>query len=227
VGGCTNCAEKSGCDDRKGTMLEAVDDVLARVYPSRTWGEVDDDARGDGGVTEEEGVALAEELAAELDAATFWVRGDECDAIWILCLGRTPCVAQVRDFGVSPPDEWAVAQGPIRELYLRVVLSPLARLAAVQEVVLEAERADGGWVVKEKPRAGVYDAPLLRRLQRLVAILPAYDLVSVDFGDISAPPPEFSPGEWPALYGAPAPSVANYLFFAQPATMVTTRVVAA
>ncbi len=32
------------------------------------------------------------------------------------------------------------------------------------------------------PRAGVYDAPLLARMQKLVAILPAYELLHVDFG---------------------------------------------
>ncbi len=234
MGGCTNCSSKSGCDDRKGTMLEAVDDALARLYPTRTWGEPDDEARLGAGLREDEGIALAEELAGELSAATFWRPGgggepgdDGCDSIWILCLGRTPCIAQVRDFGVAPPAEWALAQGPIRELYLRLVLSPLARMAAVQEIVLEAEPADerdadAGWIVRERPRAGVYDAPLLRRMQRLVAILPAYDLLHVDFGDISAPPPDYDPGAWPALYGAPAPAVANYLFFAQPATMVST-----
>lgn len=231
-------------------MLGEVDAALARLYPTRTWGEVDDDARAPDVITDDEGAALAEELAGALDAATFWRPAgladdlvdvdDGCDAIWVLCVGRTPCIVQVRDFGVAPPAEWAIAAGPIREVYLRVVLSPLARLAAVQEVVVEAERAGpgprddddggddgGGWLVRERPRAGVYDAPLLRRMQRLVATLPAYGLTHVDFGDISAPPPGFDPGAWPALYGAPAPAVANYLFFAPPATMATTRLIAA
>jgi hypothetical protein len=228
VGGCTNCGSKAGCDHRKGDMMASVEDVLARAYPSRTWGEVDDAAAVaalvGGGVGADEGAALAEELAAELTAATFYVPGapeDLCDYVYVLALGRPPCLLQVRDLGASPAD---LEPGPIRELYLRVCLSSLARLAAVQQIAMEADPVPGdvGWIVRETRRAGVYDAPLLRRLQRLVALLPAYDLVSVDFGDISAPPPGFHPGSWPALYGGAAPAVANYLFFPEPATLVTT-----
>jgi hypothetical protein len=224
VGGCTNCQGKSGCDDRKGSMLATVEDVLARAYPGRTWGEPA--ALVDGGVGADEGAALAEELAAELAAAAFYVPGPPealGDAVWVLALGRTPCLLQVRDLGVGDLGAPTDAAAPISELYLRVCLSSLARVAAVQQVALEATPdGAGGWWIDERPRAGVYDAPLLRRLQRLVAILPAYDLLPLDFGEISAPPPGFQPGRWPALYGAPAPATANYLFFPEPATMVTT-----
>jgi hypothetical protein len=222
VGGCTNCGSKTGCDHRKGEMMASVEDVLARAYPSRTWGEPDDTALLGGGVGEDDGAALAEELAAELSAATFYVPGapeDLCDYVYVLAIGRPPCLLQVRDLGGSPAE---LERGPIRELYLRVSLSSLARLATVQQIALEADPVPGGWIVREHRRAGVYDAPLLGRLQRLVALLPAYDLVSVDFGDISAPPPGFDPGAWPALFGAPAPAIANYLFSPEPATLMTT-----
>jgi hypothetical protein len=222
VGGCTNCGSKTGCDHRKGEMLAAVDEVLARAYPSRTWGEPDDDALVAAGGGDGVGAALADELAGELDAATFYVpgaAGDLCDYVYVLALGRPPCLLQARDLGASPAD---LEPGPIRELYLRVCLSSLAPLAAVHQLAMAGDPVPGGWVIREERRAGVYDPPLLRRLQRLVALLPAYDLVSVDFGDISAPPPGFHPGGWPALYGAPAPATANYLFFPEPATLVTT-----
>ncbi len=208
-------------------MMSSVEDVLARLYPTRTWGELDDDARLHG-VSEEDGIALAEELATELDAATFYVAGgpeDSCDYVYVLCMGRTPCLLQVRDLGVAPPPDSEEWRGPIRELYLRICLSSLAPMAAVQQVALDGDPdGDGGWVIRERPRAGVYDAPLLRRFQRVVAVLPAYDLLSVDFGDISAPPPGYHAGVWTELYGAgfQEPAVANYLFFPQPATMVTT-----
>lgn len=223
VGGCTNCGSKSGCDHRKGEMLEAVDDALARLYPSRTWGvpRAPEAGRGADG----EAAALADELAQELDAAVFVRPGDageHCDFLYILCVGRPPCAIQVRDQGVPPPAEWE-RETTITESYLRVALSSLARMAVVQEVTLEV-RGDGqggGWLVRELPRAGVYSAPLLRRFQRLVAILPAYDILHVDLGDISGPPQGFEPGEWPALF-AGTPAVTNYLFYPQPATMVTT-----
>jgi hypothetical protein len=226
VGGCTNCKGKSGCDHRKGAMLADVDTALARLYPTRTWGEPDD-ADVDP-VSVADLAALAEELAGELKAATF-VRpgGDDeaCDFIYVLCLGRAPCIVQVRDHDVAPPAEWHGAER-IDEQYLRIAVGQRVRMAAVQQVSIDARPADGGWLVREAPRAGVYDAPLLHRLQKLVAILPAYDLAHLDFGEIAHAPPEFAPGVWRDLYGG-APAIANYLFYAQPTTMTATAFVAA
>ena len=66
--GCTNCAAKPGCEDRKGPMLATVDDVLARLYPSRTWGEARDEH--DSSLPSDELAGLADELASTLAAAT-------------------------------------------------------------------------------------------------------------------------------------------------------------
>jgi hypothetical protein len=225
VGGCTNCKSKTGCDDRKGDMLSTVDEVLERTYPSRTWGEPTDEALLAGGATPEDGAALAEELALELKAAAFYLPGEPeelCDYVHVLCLGRTPCIVQVRDLGVEIPEEWDPAGPPIVERYLRIALSSVARVAVVQEIAVEASFHDGVWIFKETPRAGVYDAPLLPRFQRLVAILPAYDLLHLDFGDINTPPPGFHPGHGGTHWGGGEPVVANYLFFPQPATMART-----
>lgn len=230
MGGCTNCKGKAGCDDHKSSMMGEVERALEALYPTRTWGEADD--AHPAGLSFDELEALADELAAELNAATFVRQGGDdeaCDYIYILCMGRAPCVVQVRDHEVAVPDEWrgqgdaAAADGAamIRELYLRVVVSQRARLAAVQQVAVELIAADDGFLARELPRAGVYDAPLLSRMQKLVAILPAYELTHVDFGDIAHAPPGFAPGVWKELYGA-APSIANYLFYAQPTTMIST-----
>jgi len=35
--GCTNCGNKGGCDTRKHEMFGAVDEALARLYPTRRW----------------------------------------------------------------------------------------------------------------------------------------------------------------------------------------------
>jgi hypothetical protein len=218
MGGCTNCKGKSGCDDHKGTMMASVEAALERLYPTRTWGEVED-----GGADAFEDLeALADEFAQELRAATFVQRGDEnepCDYIWILCMGRTPCVVQVRDHGVAMPEEWGSVDA-IEEMYLRVVISQRARFAAVQQVAVEYVNG----VVRQKPRAGVYDPPLLHRMQKLVALLPAYELEHVDFGEIAHAPREFSAGVWAELYGG-QPSIANYFFYPQPTTMVSTQVI--
>lgn len=228
MGGCTNCKGKAGCDDHKSTMMGEVEQTLEALYPTQTWGEPDDSVAV--GLPLEDIEALADELSAELRAATF-VRpgGDDepCDYIYILCLGRAPCVVQVRDHGVAVPEEWlGEAAPPIHELYLRVVISQRAKLAAVQQVAIELVPSPGGFMVHERPRAGVYDPPLLARMQKLVAILPAYELTHVDFGEIAHASPSFAPGAWEALYGA-KPAIANYFFYPQPTTMVATTFVPA
>jgi hypothetical protein len=81
----------------------------------------------------------------------------------------------------------------------------------------------GGWLTRERPRAGVYDAPLLPRMQKLVATLPAYDLLHIDFGEIAHAPPGYAAGDWRELFGG-EPAIANYLFYPQPATMITSAV---
>jgi hypothetical protein len=226
MGGCTSCGEKKGCDHRKGEMFAVLDDVIARLYPTRRWGEPDDDARFAAGVDEEDGQALAEELATELEAATFYRPGGEdeyCDYIYVLCLGREPCAVQLRDGEVATPDELADGER-LDEQYLRVCLSNLARIAGVQQVGMTVERRGDELLVRELPRAGVYDAPLLRRFQRLVSLLPAYGITHLDFGEISAPLPGFDPGDYLARYGA-EPHRANYVFYPQPSTTEVTTLV--
>src|SRR5437868_7062697 len=122
-------------------MLATVDDTLARLYPSRTWGEARDDEST--GLPEDELAGLADELASTLNAATFVRLGDEtepCDYIYALCLGRTPCILQVRDHGVAVPAEWRDAGDRIDEQYLRLVISHRARVAAVQQVAVTLVR---------------------------------------------------------------------------------------
>ncbi len=226
--GCTNCKSKTGCDHRKGAMMASVDQALEQLYPTRTWGEPDD--REVAGLPPDELAALADELASTLGAATFVRSGGDdepCDFIYVLCMGRTPCVVQVRDHGVAVPAEWhaATATGSISELYLRLVVSQRARVAAVQQVAVELVRASTGYLVREQPRAGVYDAPLLPRMQKLVATLPAYELLHVDFGEIAHAPPGYHAGTWRELFGG-EPAIANYLFYPQPTTMIATGFIA-
>jgi hypothetical protein len=227
--GCTNCNSKTGCDHRKGAMMASVDQALEQLYPSKTWGEPDDQEVA--GLPADEVAALADELASTLGAATFVRTGGDdepCDYIYVLCMGRTPCIVQVRDHGVAVPSEWhtATATGSLSELYLRLVVSQRARVAAVQQVAVDLVRTDAGFLVREQPRAGVYDAPLLSRMQKLVATLPAYELLHVDFGEIAHAPPGFHAGAWRELFGG-EPSIANYLFYPQPTTMIATGFITA
>ncbi len=224
MSGCTNCKGKEGCDDRKVPMMGEVERALEELYPTRTWGEPEDHVCV--GMPADELSALADELAGELKGATFVQHGaddEPCDYIYVLAMGRTPCIVQVRDHGVAVPAEWRDIHA-IEEMYLRIVISHRARVAAVQQVAIDLVRDGESFLVRERPRAGVYDAPLLHRMQKLVAILPAYDLLHVDFGDIAHAPPGFSAGTWTELYGA-KPSIANYLFYPQPTTMISTTLI--
>lgn len=206
-------------------MLRAVEEALARLYPGRRWGQPDDLVRFEAGVSPALADRLCEELASELRASVYLQEGgpeEYCDYLYVLCMGREPSLVQVREGTPAPPE--LLDGGPIRELYLRVCLSTMAPMAAVQQTALELE--DGGemWLVRELPRAGVFDAPLLPRMQRLVAVLQRQGILHLDFGEISAPPPGYHPGEYGARYGG-QPDVANYLFYPQPTTMQRTSCV--
>ncbi len=201
-------------------MFSELATVLDRLYPTKTWGESDELAGLGAGIGETDAQWLAEELGQELRASTFFRSGEEdeyCHYIYMLCVGREPSLVQIRDGGVPLPEElWSE---PANELYLRICLSQIARVAGVQQVAFALEPIeDKRCLVHEIPRAGVYDAPLLHRFQSLVAILPSYGITHLDFGEISAPPPGFHPGEYSALYGS-VPDTANYLFYPHPATM--------
>jgi len=200
--------------------MAAVDEALLRLYPTRRWGEPDDARSFGAGVSAREGRALAATLARELKAATFYQPGAEdeyCDYVYVLCVGREPCLVRIRE-GAHLPE---LDGEPVREIYLRVCLSSMARMAGIQQVAMELDSIDGDVRFREITRDGVYDAPLMPRMQRLVAALPRFDILSVDFGDISAPPVGFDPGDYASRYGG-EPDTANYLFYPQPSNLQTT-----
>ena len=224
MGGCTNCGSKTGCDDRKGSMFAEIDTALASLYPDRRWRAPAPTAHGIRAATRD-ATALADELADALNAATFVRSATPTDSafIYVLCQGRPPCAVPVRDGDLPIPSEWLdlpIGQ-PIEERYLRIALAAQLPFAAVQEVAVDVTVEADGVMIRERPSAGVYSAPLLPRMQRLVATLPAYGRLHIDMGEISGPPPDFDAGEWPGLY-AGTPAIVNYLFFAEPATMATT-----
>jgi hypothetical protein len=133
-------------------MFAAVDESLARLYPTRRWTERDEAAAFGAGVTAGEGAALARALASRLKALAIHRPGtaeETCDYVYVLCLGRTPS---------------------------------------------------------------------------LVAVLAEHDVRHLDFGEILTAPEGFDPADYAERYGG-APAIANYLFFPQPASTVTTVVV--
>jgi hypothetical protein len=232
--GCTDCGRKGGCDARKGPMFAAIDEALGRLYPSRSWSERHEDDELRAAVDPALGAALADRLAGKLSALALHQAGrpDEyCDFVYVLCMGRTPSLLELRE-GLCPPEqaglEGAGGDGEpgdqFTEHYLRVALSTLAPFAAVQQVALRASRTDDVLIVEEAARAGVFDAVLLPRFQKLVAVLAELGVRHLDFGDIADPPAGFDAGDYGERFGG-APAIANYLFYPQPCSSITTAVV--
>src|SRR5262245_6558623 len=140
----SECGREDGCGTRKAAQKDILDDLLGRLYPGRRWGEPDAAACFRAGVPEREVRRHGRALSVALKGPTYFREGgegDQCSFIYALCLGREPSLLDVRDAGM----ELLTAQGDavqlggqgravVRERYLRVAFSKLARLAAVQEV---------------------------------------------------------------------------------------------
>src|SRR5262245_50931096 len=115
--GCSGCTRTDGCESHKGPQREAIGEALARVYPSRTWGQPDDEARFGTGISSGEAKRLARALSTATRAPTFHRAGgpdDLCDFVYVLCVGRAPALVDVRD-GLAEAESEVV-----RERYLRV-----------------------------------------------------------------------------------------------------------
>jgi hypothetical protein len=209
-------------------MFAAVDEALARLYPTRRWTERDEDAGFGAGVSPGEAGAFARAVASRLKTLAIHRPGtaeETCDYVYVLCLGRTPSILELREGLVAELEDDA----DVEELYLRVALSTVARFAGVQQVTMRATKSagggEGGLVISEAPRTGVFDPVLLKRFQALVAVLAEHDIRHLDFGEILEAPAGFDPVDYAERYGG-APAIANYLFFPQPASAVTTTIVA-
>lgn len=214
-------------------MFSAIDEALARLYPTRRWDERDEAAAFAQGLGAGEGNALAATLSERLKAATLFRPGsfeETCDYVYVLCVGRPPGLVELRE-GALDGETAAALKGSIAdlpgdeaflEIYLRVALSSLGRFAAVQETAVRAAVGNGGeLVVTEAPRAGVFAPALLPRMRSLVSVLAERGIRHLDFGEITEPPAGFDPGDYGARWGG-APGIANYLFYPQPPGTITT-----
>ncbi len=200
-------------------MFSALGESLARLYPTRTWGEIDDEVAFEGGLPRGIGPRLARQIAEELSTAAYFERGlpDElCDYVWVLCMGREPSLWQMRA-GRAP-----IAAEKISEVYLRVALSAVAPVAAVQQVLVQLRPRGDRMMYTEEPRGGVFDAELLGRMQRLVGVIGDQGLLHLDFGEITNPPEGYSGGAYAGARGC-EPAIVNYLFYPQSPTAVVTR----
>ena len=221
--GCSGCTKSEGCEAEKGPQRSIIDQTLETIYPGRIWGSPDDEARFLAGVSPRVVKRLGHGLATATRAPTFYRPGgpdDLCDFVYVLCIGRAPALLDVRD-GLAAPEG-----DRVRERYLRVCFSTIARVACVQEVAMELDAHGGEVVIRELPQPGVYDALLLKRMRSIVDLVEASDLEHLDFGMVDKPVVDGQPGDYLERYGV-EPTIANYLFFAQPARVTTTTVLSA
>ena len=143
-------------------MFAALDETLARLYPTRCWSERDDGAAFGWGIEAGEGEALARGLAGPLRVATTYVAGapdETCDYVYVLCLGRPPSLVDLREGRLTEAEaeeaRAAVAADRWRSSTCAWRFVQLARVAAVQEVRVraEAERAGTMTILKRRERA--------------------------------------------------------------------------
>lgn len=230
----SECGREDGCGSRKATQKELLDSLVARLYPTRLWGEPDARASLEDGVSPSEAVVLAQRLSTALKVPAYMLPGGEddlCSFIYLLCLGREPSLLELRDghsANAAAGDEnlWLEAD-TLRERYLRISLSSLGRLACVQEVAMElstrgSDCPPGMAVIRELPQPGVFEPLLLKRFQRTVDLLQAHDVEHLDMGllDVDAAAFGLAPGPYAERFGTP-PALLNYLFYAAPVLTAT------
>jgi hypothetical protein len=189
--------------------------LLPELYPTLRYGELDDAARD--GVPVAESRQLARVAAEALRAPTWFIEGspeEACDYVWALCIGRRPALLELREG--TPLDLELPAPGDaLRESYLRVAISALARVATVQEVRMSLTTDGEVHTLTETPLPGVYDPHLLKRVQALVECVVAADISFLDFGLLESPPAGFRGEDYAAAFGRD-PEIVNYLFYPQP-----------
>ncbi len=228
--GCSTCktgcsSSDGGCSTQKNAQKQFLDGLLPRLYPSLTLGQLRVEVAWDEGILEAECERLGEQIASVTKAPVYLgppSDDDLCRYLYVLCVGREPPLVQLRQ-----SDELVQLESDrIRERYLRVALSSVARVACVQEVAMELDLSTGQGtpfaMIRELPRAGVFDPILLKRLQRIVDLLTAYDIRHLDLGILEQPASSLGlvDAGFAARFGM-EPQLGNFLFFAAPAVTTT------
>lgn len=211
----------------RGQVDAGTAEILAALYPTRRWGEPDDGLRMGAGVGEAEARALVPGLSRALAAPVRHQpgRADEpCEWLHVLCVGREPSLLSLRDLDHIDPGTLDLPAATASERHLRVALSAMARVATVQEVVVDVAVEPDVVLVHERPRAGVEDPVLKSRLARLVTFLEEAGIRLLDYGSLARAPAGFDPGDYPARYGT-EPVAMSYLFSPEPPTAVITSVI--
>lgn len=231
----SECGREDGCGSRKAEQKELLDGLIARLYPSRVWGQPDDAACFRGGLHRSEVTRFGQQLATALKAPAYVQAGgaaDLCSFIYVLCVGRQPSLLELRaESGAAAPGEAAgdsVAAGllpeadMIRERYLRIACSGITRAACVQEVALELHTSPalcppGLAMIKELPLPGVFDPKLLKRFQKTTDLLLAHGIEHLDMGLLDVPAAEFglAGGDYSRRFFT-EPALLNFFFYAQP-----------
>jgi hypothetical protein len=226
-----SCGSGGGCQT-KGQGLAwqrlLLDEILPRLYPSGTWGELSaEGARRLGpGSAQRRGAAVR--LGQAIDRPALLVAGDPdelCDHVW-LPRRRGQSRALLR---LLFPHGWSgdhgaaseVAGEPVREAgqaeehYLCISLSAVAAVAHGRQLTLRATCSDDGLCLEQPPGTNIRD-PAAKVLERTLArVLDEVGIAYLDWRVTSAPPPGHAPGRYAELYGGDDPPLAAYLFSPQ------------
>ena len=224
-GGCTDCGRKGGCDGRKAEMFSALDETLARLYPGTPLGRA---RRGQG------------RTGSTPPWAPCWPSASAraCPPSRSRCPARRRAL-RLRLRALPRPAPLA-ARGPRGAgEHGRLRRRPRRRRGALfAPRALDGGAGCGGAAgddarARRSRRAADRGGPARGGVQSGVA--PALPEAgggargarhpAPRLREIAEPPPGFDPGGYGALYGG-EPAVANYLFYPQPCSAITTTVVA-
>ena len=193
--GCTDCGRKGGCDHRKGDMFAAMDEALARLYPTRRWGERrragrwrprggvparpgESAGRPAGRAAEHAGRASARRPGRDLRLHLRAVPGPHAP----------PCSRCARAWSLPRRSDRRRQPRPWRSCTCGWRCRRWPRLRRCSSCPCGRASVTARRWIEEAQRAGVFDPVLLPRFRTLVAVLTELGLRHLDFGEISEAP---------------------------------------
>ena len=215
MGGCADCKSGGGgCESHKGPQRVVIDDVMRAVYPDRTWGRPDDEARFRAGIREREARGLGRSIATAAKAPTYFRAGgpdDLCHYVWVLCLGREPALARRARRPGARPRPITCASAICASICRRWRGSRPSRRWRSSSIA----PATAGCCASCRSRASTTPSCSSACAPSSISSRPATSSTSTS-GSSTRPIPDATAGEYVERYGV-EPALVNFLFYAQPA----------
>jgi hypothetical protein len=221
------CGSGGGCQTKgKGLAWQRLllDEVLPRLYPTATWGELSAAQARRLGPSPTLRREAARRVGAAIDRQPLLWSGDAddlCDHLWLPRRRGQSCVLP----GLLQQDPAALGRlgsGPfpgevLEEQYLCISLSTVAPLAQGRQVLLRAtpDEDGSGLSVEMPPGTNIREAAS-KVLERTIArTLDELGISYLDWRLTESPPPDHRSGRYSELHGLDAPPLSAYLFSPQ------------